>query len=190
MRSVVRAWLMALALLQSSTAVLGGTPAFVQEKDNQVTSGSASRATFSAATTAGNLIAVYLIWDSTGAASVSDSLGNSYASALPAIRWSSGKYSTQIFYAISQKSGIDTVTATFATKVNSFGIVYAHEYSGISPTAPVDVTAAATGTGATLNSGAVTTTNTVDLLFAGGVSANQVTSAGSGFTARSFAQGN
>jgi uncharacterized protein YjdB len=82
------------------------------------------------------------------------------------------------------------VTATFATAVNTFGLVYAHEYSGISQTAPVDVTASASGASGSLSSGAVATTNASDLLFAGGVSANFVTAPGAGYTARSTFQGN
>ena len=121
----------------SKTAVINGattgttTPAFIQETDNQVTSGNISSATFSSPPAAGHLIAVYLIWDNAGSASVSDSLGNKYASAVGPTRWSNSKYSVQIFYAINLVGGPDTVAATFATAVKSFGIVYAHEYSGV-----------------------------------------------------------
>jgi chitodextrinase len=182
-------WL-ALFLQMGSVAFAAITPRFVQEKDNQVTSGNVSSATFSAPTTAGNLIAVYLIWDSTGTASVSDSLRNTYVSAVAPAQWGSGKYSSQIFYTISLGSGVDIVSATFGTKIKSFGIVYAHEYAGISQTAPVDVTAAAIGTSGSLASGSASTTIAVDLLFAGGVSTNVVTSPGTGYTARSNSQGN
>src|SRR5450631_953083 len=177
--------------LQTGSAALGATtPAFIQEKDNQVTSGNTSRATLSSKTTAGDLFVVYLIWDNTGSASVSDSLGNTYASAVAPIRWSNGKYSAQIFSTINRSGGVGTMTATFATSIKSFGIIYAHEYSGVSQTAPIDVTAAAAGTSGSLNSGSANTTNATDLLFAGGVSANSVTSPGAGYTARSTSQGN
>ncbi len=180
--------LLGLFLQAASAAV--APPAFVQEKDNQITSGQTNRVTFSSTITAGHLIAVYLIWDSTGSSSVSDSLGNTYISAAGPIRWSNSKYSAQIFYAISRSGGGDTVTATFATAVKAFGIEYAHEYSGVLQTAPVDVTASAVGTSGSLSSGSATTTNAIDLLFAGGVSANTVTSPGAGYTARSKSQGN
>jgi chitodextrinase len=177
--------------LQTGIAALGATtPAFIQERDNQVTSGNTSRATLSSKTTAGNLFVVYLIWDNTGSASVSDSLGNAYASAVAPIRWSNGKYSAQIFYTINRSGGVGTMTATFATGIKSFGIIYAHEYSGVSQPAPIDVTAVAAGTSGSLNSGSANTTNATDLLFAGGVSANSVTSPGAGYTARSTSQGN
>jgi chitodextrinase len=185
---LVRSGCMALCL-QLGGIVLG-SPAFVQERDNQVNSGQTNSATFSAPATSGNLLAVYLIWDSTGSASVSDSLGNSYASAVAPIRWNNGAYSAQIFYTVSLRSGTDTVTATFTSSIKSFGIVYAHEYRGVSQTSPIDVTAAASGASGSLNSGAATTTNPSDLIFAGGVSANSVTAAGSGYVARSMAHGN
>ncbi len=177
-------------LLQSAGMAATATPAFVQEKDNQANSSTTSRVTFASSSTAGNLIVVYLIWDSTGSAAVSDSLGNVYASVTAPVRWSGGKYSTQIFYAINRAQGVDAVTATFATRLRSFGIIYAHEYSGISQTAPLDTSVAAVGTGGSLGSGPAATSNAMDLLFAGGVSANTVTSAGPGYAARSYAQGN
>ena len=182
-------WL-ALFLLTGSVAFGSTTPTFIQERDNQVNSGKTSGVTLASPTTAGNLIVAYLIWDNTGSASVSDSLGNSYASAVAPTRWSNGKYSAQVFYTINLRGGVDTVTATFATAVSSFGIVYAHEYSGISQTAPVDVTAAAAAASGSLNSGPATTTNATDLLFAGGVTANVVTSPGAGYMARATSHGN
>jgi chitodextrinase len=179
-----------LFLLTGGFVLAAATPAFVQEKDNQVVSGLTNRTTFSAATIAGNLIVVYLIWDNTGTASVSDSLGNAYVSAVGPTRWTNNSFSVQTFYTINLHGGADSVTATFATAVSSFGILYAHEYSGVLQTKPVDVTAAASGASGPLNSGSAATTNAVDLLFAGGVSANVVTGPGAGYTARSTLQGN
>ena len=129
----------------TGATVTSSVPSFVQQKDNQVTSGTTSSATFSSPATAGNLIVVYLVWDNTGAAGVSDSLGNTYRAAIGSTLWSNSRYSVQTFYAINRGGGSDTVTATFATAVSSFGIVYAHEYSGVAQTAPVDGTAAAAG---------------------------------------------
>src|SRR5450631_3951941 len=83
----------ALFLQTFSVAFADTTPTFVQEKDNQVTFGNSSRATFFSRTTAGNLIVAYLIWDNTGSASVSDSLGNTYASAGGPTWWTNGRYS-------------------------------------------------------------------------------------------------
>src|SRR5258708_2330898 len=188
--NALRCLLSIILFFCAANAALAAAPAFKQEKDNQATSGNTAKVTFSASTSSGNLIAIYLIWDNTGTASVSDSWGNSYASAVPQIRWFNSRYSAQIFYTISSGSGIDSVTATFGTKLSQFGIIYAHEYSGIRATAPIDVTAAAAGTSGALSSGSATTANDNDLLFAGGVSANWVTGAGAGYTARSTAHGN
>lgn len=175
---------------QASALLPAATPAFVQEKDNQITSGQINHVAFSSSVGTGNLIAVFLIWDNTGSASVSDSLGNTYFTAHAPTLWGNNSYSVQTFYASNATGGADTVTATFATPITSFGILYAHEYSGVLQTAPIDVTAAASGTSGSLNSGPVTTTNAVDLLFAGGVSASVVTSPGPGYVARSTAEGN
>ena len=57
------------------------TPTFVQGQAREVASGSANSLAFGAANTAGNLIVAYVIWNNAGAASVSDSRGNAYASA-------------------------------------------------------------------------------------------------------------
>ena len=175
----------------SKTATIAGAaPGFVQENHNRATSGKTSSITFLSPPTAGNLIVVYLIWDNTGAAAVSDSQGNLYKAAVGPTLWANARYSVQTFYTINRIGGADTVTATFASAVNSFGIVYAHEYSGVAQIAPVDATAAAAGASGSLNSGTVTTTNNVDLLFAGGASASTVLSPGAGYTARSTFEGN
>jgi chitodextrinase len=176
--------------LSLQSAIGATTPAFVQEKDNQVTSGKTVGATFSSPTTVGNLIVAYLIWDNPGTVSVSDSLGSTYVAAVGPTGWSNSKYSVQTFYAVNVIGGPDTVTVTFATSIRSFGILYAHEYSGIVQTAPIDGTAAAAGTSGPLNSGSATTTNNIDLLFAGGVSATVVTSPGIAYSSRSRFQGN
>jgi hypothetical protein len=101
-----------------------------------------------------------------------------------------GKYSAQIYYATNVVGAADTVTAAFKTATTSFGVLYVHEYAGINTASPVDVTASASGSSATLNSGSVTTTGANDLIFGAGASDNTVTAGGSGFTPRSLAFGN
>src|SRR5438128_12492504 len=95
--SILQRGALALASLLLALVVVtvaqAATPAFVQEKDRQINAGTSNSVAFSAPTTAGNLIVVYLIWDNTGSASVADSLANSYASAAPATTWSNGKFS-------------------------------------------------------------------------------------------------
>ena len=58
------------------------------------------------------------------------------------------------------------------------------EYSGIDPTNPVDVVAAAQGTGTLSNSGSATTTNANDLLVGANLVQNQTLGAGAGYTSR------
>ena len=183
-------WLMP-AIGGHQAAVLAATASpFVQAKDNQVTSGPTNTITLPAPTTAGNLLAVYVMWDRASSVSISDSNGNVYASALAPILWNSGKYSAQIFYAKNIKGGVDTITARFSTNISSFGIVYVNEYAGLDPVAPVDVTAAAIGSTSSVNSGSVVTSSAQDLLFAGVASMDIVTRPGTGYTARSTAEGN
>lgn len=171
-------------------ALGASSPAFIQEKDAQIASGTVVSTSFSSATASGNLIVVYVIWDHLGNVTISDTSGNTYQSAVGPTLWSSGKYSAQVFYAANIKGGADTVKATFDSSVNMFGLVYAHEYTGVSQVAPLDGTAAAVGSSSSASSGSVTTKNPNDLLFGAGVSGSSFTSGGTGFTVRSTAQGN
>ena len=168
----------------------GATTPFVQSRDRQITSGTTNSLAFNSRNTAGNLIAVYVIWDNKSSVSLSDSAGNTYLSAIGPSLWNNGAYSTQVFYAKNIVGGTNTVTARFATSIRNFGIIYIHEYSQLDPVAPVDVTAAAVGSSGSLNSGMVTTAYPNDLLFGAGVSMNIVNGAGAGYTARDMALGN
>ena len=168
------------------TAAHAATPAFVQARANEVGSGTTNVQSFNSANAAGNLIAAYVIWNNQGGVSLSDSRLNTYTAATARMTWGSN-WSAQVFYAKNIAGGSNTVTATFGTAISSFGIVYLHEYSGLNKVNPVDVTASAIGSPAAMSSGAVTTTNGNDLLFAAGASSNTVTQAGSGYTTRSTA---
>ena len=163
--------------------------AFVQGRNTQVTSGTKASLAFSKANTAGNLIVAYVVWDNPGAVTVSDTRGNSYTAATARQSWGNN-WSAQVFYASGISAGSNTVTATFATSIKSFGIVYLHEYSGLAAVSPVDVSASASGSSASMSSGAVTTTQANDLLFAAGVSDNTITAPGVGFTKRLTGFGN
>jgi glucose/arabinose dehydrogenase/PKD repeat protein len=170
-------------------AATAATPTFVQVRAKEVRSGTTNSLAFNNANTAGNLIVVYAIWSNTGSATVSDSRGNAYANAAARTTWG-GTWSSQVFYARNVAAGANTVTATHATAVNSFSVIYIHEYSGIDKVSPVDVTRSAMGTGSAMNSGSVTTTNAADLLFAAGASSASTTAGGTGYTTRSTAFGN
>ena len=184
------ALLLAAATLSvvAPTRAYAASPNFVQGGDVQVTSGTKAKLAFSRANTAGNLIAVYVLWDNPGTVKVSDTRGNTYRAATARQTWGSN-WSARVFYASSIHGGANTVKATFGTAISSFGIIYIHEYSGLASTNPLDVSSSATGTSASMSSGAVTTTHAHDLLFAAGASDHGVTP-GTGFNARLTGFGN
>jgi chitodextrinase len=164
-------------------------PSFVQANQNQIARGTSCSVAFSSAPQAKHTLVVYLIWDNTNTASVKDTRGNSFIAVGKPVTWG-GKYSAQVFYATNVASGSDTVTATFKTSVNSFGVVYIHEYAGIDAVNPVDVTASASGSSSVLNSGSAVTTSSNDLIFGAGVSDWAVTATGANFAPRDLAFGN
>jgi len=176
-------------LLVTTAATAQNPPTFIQMSQGQISSGTATSVPFNAATTTGNTIVAYVIWNNSASATVTDSQGDTFTSVSAPVSWGGGN-SAQVFYATNITGGADTVAATFRTAVSSFGVVYIHEYSGISASNPVDVTVAATGSSASMNSGTATTTNPNDLIFGAGVSDKSVTAAGSGFTPLSLAFGN
>ena len=148
-----------------------------------MTSGTKVSLAFSKANVAGNLIVAYVVWDNPGAATVSDTRGNTYRAATTRQNWGNN-WSAQVFYASGISAGSNTVTATFGTSIKSFGIVYLHEYSGLASASPVDASGSGVGSSSLMSSGAVTTTQANDLLFAAGASDDTVTTAGAGFTKR------
>ena len=180
---------------QSYTATLNQTtatapPAFVQTQAAEANSGTTTSVPFTNNNTAGNLIVAYVIWNNPGTVSLSDTRGNTYASAGARSSWGSS-WSSQVFYAKNVAGGANTVNATFATALTGgWGIVYVHEYSGADKTDPLDVQTVATGTSALMNSGTVTTTRANDLLFSAGASSSSVTAGGTGYTTRSTSFGN
>jgi chitodextrinase len=173
----------------TTVAAASRPPSFVQAQSNQITSGRSAAATFTSPTRSGNVIVAYVIWSNAGNVTLADTRGDSFVSAASAVTWGAN-YKAQVFYSTNLAGGASTVTATFQNAVNSFGVVYIHEYSGINASIPVDVTVSASGTSAALNSGAAVTTQANDLIFGAGVSDGAVTAAGSGFIARSMAYGN
>ncbi len=164
-------------------------PSFIQVNHDKITSGSSIPVSLNVATQAGNTIVVYVVWDNSGTAAVTDTAGDTFTSASTPVSWGAG-YHAQIFYASNITGGADTITAAFQTAVTSFGEIYAHEYSGISPTSPIDVMTSASGSSTALNSGSVTTTSTNDLIFGAGATLGTVTAAGSGFVSRDLSYGN
>jgi chitodextrinase len=177
--------LSASLFVQQSAAA---TPSFKQAKANEISSGTTDSVTFASANTAGNLIVVYVLWNNTNTVGVSDSKGNTYAAATAKTTWGGG--SSQAFYAKNISSGSNIVKATFATSINSFAIIQAHEYAGMSKTNPLESTIGASGSGTAMNSGTLTTANANDLLFAASGSVGSVKSIDSSYTGRLTTSGN
>ena len=173
-----------------ASPVAAAPPAFVQARALEINGGTVNSTSFTNANTAGNLIVVYVVWSNAGTVSVSDTRGNTYAPAQAATRWNSNQWSAQVFYAKDIAGGANTVRATFGTTINAWGIVYAHEYSGLDRTNPLDVSRSAIGTAAAMSTGNATTTNANDLIFGAGASTNSIVASGAGLTARSTAYDN
>lgn len=175
-------WLSALGgMAQAATAafvqVSSATP---KGKQPQVS------VTYGQAQGAGDTNILAIGWTNAPAtiAAVTDSAGNSYQVAVPAIR-SSG-ISQAIYYARNIKAaaaGANTVTVKFNKPASSIDI-RAAEYSGLDAADPLDAVHAASGTSATPNSGPVTTTAAQEVIFGAGMTAGDFTAAGSGFTSR------
>ncbi len=178
-----------VAVVPAATPAQAAVPAFVQARANEVHSGRTNSLAFTNANGAGHLIVVTVVWSNSGAVTLADTRGNPYASAGARTAWN-GSWSSQTFYAKNIAAGTNTVTATFATTINQWGIIYLSEYSGVDKVNPLDVQRSATGTAAAMSTGAVTTTTGGDLLYAAGASKATVTAAGSGWTTRSTAFGN
>jgi glucose/arabinose dehydrogenase/chitodextrinase len=168
---------------------LAATPTFVQARAKEINSGTVNSLAFNSANSAGNLVVVYVLWNNTGSVTLSDNRGNSYAAATTRATWGTN-WSSQTFYAKGVAAGTNTVAATFATPITSFGIIYIHEYAGVDKTNSVDVTKSATGTSSAMSSGNFTTSNSSDLLFVGSASVGVVNQAGTGYTTRLTNYGN
>ncbi len=147
--------------------------------------------TFTGAQAAGDLNVIVVGWnDGTAAVSaITDHSGNTYTRmAGPTVI--SGSASQSIYYAkniVAAAAGANTVMVTFSTAAQ-YPDVRILEYSGASPTSPVDATAALTGNSATTSSGSLTTTTINDLLLAANYVATGTTSPGAGFTSRMITQ--
>src|SRR5437899_4645936 len=142
---------------------------------------------YGAAQTAGNLNVVAVGWNDTTAAvtSLTDTTGNVYVRAvgpttLPGTLTQSIYYAKNIAPALA---GANSVTVKF--NVAAVWVdVRILEYAGLDTAAPLDVTAGASGSTATSNSGPLTTTGPNELLFAANMTTGVTSGAGTGFTSR------
>lgn len=143
--------------------------------------------TFTAAQAAGDLNVIVVGWnDSTATvSSVTDSSGNTYTRAVgPTIQ--TGVATQSIYYAkniAAAAAGANKATVTFSVAA-AYPDIRILEYTGADPNNPIDVTAAASGSSATSNSGSVTTANATDLIFGANLVQTATSGAGSGFTKR------
>jgi fibronectin type 3 domain-containing protein len=169
------------ALAQSAIAFVQGNYATPQSPQASVA------VTYTVAQTAGNLNVVVVGWNDTTSQvqSVADSSGNVYVRAVgPTVQ--SGLGTQSIYYAANvaaSAAGANTVTVLFNTPANYVDVRIA-EYRGIDSVTPVDVVAGSQGSGATSNSGFVTTTNANDLLVGANLVSYLTTAAGAGYTNR------
>ena len=112
-------------------------------------------------------------------------MGNPYTLAVgPTVQ--SGTATQAIYYAkniLAAPATGNTITVAFST-VAKYPDLRIAEYSGIDPTNPVDVVAAAQGTGTLANSGSVTTTYANDLLVGADLVQDQTLGSGAGYTSR------
>ena len=189
------AWLLFLSWAAIASFFLAGsalavTPNFVQA-NSAVPQTAQSKVTvpFTAAQKLGDLNVVVVGWgDATHqVSSVTDSKGNLYHLAVgPTALTGSASLTQSIYYAQNigaALAGANVVTLSFNAAVASPDIRIL-EYSGIDPVNALDVSAAATGNSTTSTSGALMTTNPMDLLVGANVVWTRTTAPGSGFTQR------
>ena len=170
-------------LFLANTTLFASGPTFVQVKSATLDCEGIGGNHIYAAQTAGNLNVVAVMWGDTTSAvsSVTDSKGNIYALAVGPTKASG--LTSAIYYAKNIASGSNTVTVKF-NQTASYPNVNVLEYSGLDTANPLDVRAAATGSGTTANSGSATTTSANELIVGAGNPTSVFKSPGSGFTSR------
>jgi chitodextrinase len=142
---------------------------------------------YTLAQTGGNLNVVAVGWNSASGQvqSVTDTLGNTYVRAVgPTV--SAGFATQSIYYASGiapAAANANTVVVTFSG-ATPFPDIRIAEYAGIAAISPVDVVAAAQGSGTSSNSGSVTTTNAADLIVGANIVSSITTGPGASFTSR------
>ncbi|HXZ83957.1 MAG TPA: DUF4038 domain-containing protein, partial [Myxococcota bacterium] len=150
--------------------VSAAVKAFVQARRAAIASGSSVRAAFGRGNLRGDLIVAYVVWEGGGGVALSDSQGNAYASAAGPTAAATGSTQAQIFYAAGVKAGRNTVTASFESGMAENAALFVHEYTGVGRVAPLDVgagaVAAASGSSPDVDSGALQTSSSGELLFA------------------------
>lgn len=175
---------MVQAISPNNTGLPVNVPVIVQ-KANAVSTGSVTTlaAAFANAVKAGNSIVVVCGAGNNGTITVTDSLSNTYTSAV--VQANSTTFEAQIFYAVNITGGADTVTMTLTSASAAIQI---YEVSGLIAqiTAQPDQSTSATGTSATPSATAIAPNSPNSLAFMGiavgtAAQASSVT-AGTGWT--------
>src|SRR3954468_16719394 len=174
--------------VETSTAELATPIKFVQVASaTPQTNQSTVAVKYAAAQTGGNLNVIAVGWNDTTSSvtSVNDTSGNSYALAIGPTKYST-LLSQSIYYAkniAGAAAGANTVTVKFSAAATYVDIRIL-EYSGLDTVAPFDVAAGASGTVASNDSGALTTSGANELLFAANMTTGWTNAAGAAFTSR------
>jgi len=175
------------AVLFLGTSGRAATISFVQANSAVPASGTTVKVTYTNAQSAGDLNIVAIGWNNstTVVNSVTDTVGNVYnVAAGPTVQ--TGTQSAVIYYAkniAAAAANGNTVTVTFSASA-PYPDVRILEYSGLDPSSPLDVNAAASGTSTACDSGAATTTSANDLIFGANYVQTDTSKAGTGFTKR------
>jgi hypothetical protein len=153
---------------KSSPCGLGPGPWYVQSAGIHYSGGSSGTVTLPYSTTAGRLLVVSVIFDSTtlNVASVSDSVnGAVYNLALAPTTVASGWKMYTYYVNNSAAGGPITATVTLSGGTSSILDIFLTEYGGIALALPLDQTSAGTGTGTSMNSGSATTTTASEMIY-------------------------
>lgn len=182
-----------LAIMLATLPVLISAQTFVQANSNTArTTTTSISVAFNTAQATGNLNVVVVGWADTTSTvhSVTDSNANTYVLAAGTNATTGGApgASQAVYYAKNIKAGSNTVTVTF-DQVPINEDVRILEYSGLSTTAPLDITAGSSGIGTAADSTSTTTNSATDLLIGAGTSTDLFTAPGTGFVQRIFPGG-
>jgi hypothetical protein len=170
----------------STTAATTSNINFVQGSStlNDTTATTITQA-FGSNVTSGNTIVVSVGWQhATATLTCTDTQGNTYATAVT--KKDAANNNVSVCYAVAGTTGANTVTATFSV-TSPFRRINVSEYTGIRTVSPLDGTASASGTAATttdgVSSGAITTTQSGDMIYGTTVDTNgtQTIGAGTGY---------
>ena len=156
---------------------------FVQSNSATANSGTSIAIPYNSLQIAGDLnVVAVMSGDTTSSiSSVTDSKSNTYTRAVGPTTTTGLQQS--IYYAKNIAGGSNTVTVKFNSSA-SYPNVNVTEYNGLSTANPLDVTAAASGSGTTASSGSATTTSVNELIVGAGNTSGHFTAAGSEFSNR------